>query len=190
MFGFGRKKKDESMNQEEKNQLMAMSQNGNGISSKKPRYAFDVKVYSMDENDKYSITEIQNNVLGNSEEEIRQLFSLSDQKVEFLGKREINPPTTQVSASPMVASPSQPHPRPPIVFAQNQPQEPKFFTAGGIKFKMVGNEVFQKQWIRATPEELESIRIVSDKSNKILNLDGKHIEIEHWIKVESDQNSL
>ena len=165
MFGFGRKKKDESMNQEEKNQLMAMSQNGNGISSKKPRYAFDVKVYSMDENDKYSITEIQNNVLGNSEEEIRQLFSLSDQKVEFLGKREINPPTTQVSASPMVAVP---HPRPPVVFPQNQPQETKYFTAGDIKFKMVGNEVFQKQWIRATPEEVESIRLVNDKTNKIL----------------------
>ena len=187
MFGFGRKKKDESMNQEEKNQLMAMSQNGNGISSKKPRYAFDVKVYSMDENDKYSITEIQNNVLGNSEEEIRQLFSLSDQKVEFLGKREINPPTTQVSASPMVSTP---HPRPPVVFPQNQSQETKYFTAGGIKFKMVGNEVFQKQWIRATPEEVESIRLVNNKTNKILSLDGKHIEIEHWIKVESDQNSL
>lgn len=184
MFGFGRKKKDESMNQEEKNALMRMSENGNGISKAKPRYSFDIKVYSMDENDKYSITEIQNNVLGNSEEEVRQLFSLSDQKVEFLGKREINPPTTQVSVSP-----SQPHPRPPIVFPQSQPQETKYFTAGGIQFKMVGNEVFQKQWVRATQEELNSIRIVSDKNNKIISLVGKHIEIEHWIKVESNQNA-
>lgn len=188
MFGFGRKKKDESMKQEEKNKLMAMSQNGDGISSKKPRYAFDVKVYSMDENDKYTITEIQNDVLGNSEEEVRQLFSLSDQKVEFLHKREINPPASQVSASPMVASPFQTQPRPPIVIPQNQPQDTKYFTAGGIKFKMVGNEVFQKQWIRATPEEVESIRLVNDKTNKILSLDGKHIEIEHWIKVESDKS--
>lgn len=186
MFGFGRKKKEESMNQEEKNALMSMSANGNGISKAKPRYSFDVKVYSMDENDKYSITEIQNNVLGNSEEEVRQLFSLSDQKVEFLGKREINPPASQPSAS--IERPTA-QTRPPVVFPQSQPQETKYFTAGGIQFKMVGNEVFQKQWVRATQEELNSIRIVSDKSNKIISLDGKHIEIEHWIKVESDQNT-
>ena len=186
MFGFGRKKKDKSMNQEEKNRLLNMSANGSGISKAKPRYAFDVKVYSMDENDKYTITEIQNNVLGNSEEDIRQLFSLSDQKVEFLNKREINPPATQPSAS--IERPTA-QTRPPVVFPQSQLQEPKFFTAGGIKFKMVGSEVFQKQWIRATPEEVESIRLVNDKTNKILSLEGKHIEIEHWIKVEADQNN-
>lgn len=189
MFGFYRKRKpkeDESMNQEDKNKLLSMSTNGSGIMKAKPRYAFDVKVYSMDENDKYTITEIQKDVLGNSEEDIRQLFAMSDQKVEFLNKRELNPPPqTGLSANYVTKTPDNPQPKMSIPYPN---PEPKYFTAGGIKFKMVGNEVFQKQWIRATPEEVESIRLVNDKTNKILSLEGKHIEIEHWIKVESDKS--
>ena len=140
---------------------------------------------SMDENDKYSISEIQHNVLANSEAEIRNLFALTDQKVEILNKTEINPPSQPKEiAKPIAMIP------PPSKPIENKPakDEIKYFTAGGIKFKMAGTEVYQKQWVTATQEEKDSIRIINDKNNKIVSLDGKHIEIEHWIKVEKDDN--
>ena len=53
---------------------------------------------------------------------------------------------------------------------------------------MMGIKVYQKQWVKLNQNEAGQIRIVNDSNNKILNLNGKHIEILRWVMIE-DQDS-
>ena len=67
-------------------------------------------------------------------------------------------------------------------------QKPRIFKIGDIEVKDDNGVLYQKQWVTLTPKEAASIRIVSDTSNKIVDLKGKHIEMRRWIKVENIEN--
>ena len=40
--------------------------------------------------------------------------------------------------------------------------------------------------MRLTEAEASNIRIVDDKTNRTINLKGKHIEMKRWVKVETN----
>lgn len=62
--------------------------------------------------------------------------------------------------------------------------KPKIVTIGDVEIKYDGDKVYQKQWMKLTPSEANNFRIVNDSNNKIMNLNGKHIEAKRWICVE------
>ena len=64
------------------------------------------------------------------------------------------------------------------------------FSGGGIDFKIVGDDVYQKQWVRATEDDCKRIRIINDSNNRIVELSGKHIELLNWVKVESTEKDV
>lgn len=71
-------------------------------------------------------------------------------------------------------------------------QKPKIVTIGDIEVKYDGDKVYQKQWMKLTPAEAANFRVVNDSNNKIVSLNGKHIEAKRWTLVEdhSDDSSL
>lgn len=70
---------------------------------------------------------------------------------------------------------------------------PRYFKIGDIDVKDDNGTIYQKQWVKLTDSEASNIRVVNDKSNAIVNLAGKHIEMKKWILVnrcEDDVSSL
>ena len=62
--------------------------------------------------------------------------------------------------------------------------KPKIVTIGDTQIKYDGDKVYQKQWVKLNQNEAGQIRVVNDSNNKILNLNGKHIEILRWVMIE------
>lgn len=67
-----------------------------------------------------------------------------------------------------------------------QKLKPKIITIGDMQVKYDGDKVYQKQWVKLNSTEAANFRIVSDSSNKIMPLNGKHIECRKWVIVEED----
>ena len=193
MFGFGKKKKKNMENID----LSSIKPDGSHIKMIEPRYEYDIKVFDEDGDGKPIVT-IQSGVKANSDDELFSLYAMCQQKIQILKKREINPNAaaqnstltspqlsqTQQSVSSTQFQPiiqQQPIPLPEPV--KEVKPEVKYFSAGGLDFKIVGDDVFQKQWVRASEEDCKDIRIVNDSNNKIVSLKDKHIELRRWIKV-------
>ena len=62
--------------------------------------------------------------------------------------------------------------------------KPKIVTIGDIEVKYDNGKVYQKQWMKLTPVEASNFRVVNDTNNKIVPLNGKHIEAKRWTLVE------
>lgn len=68
--------------------------------------------------------------------------------------------------------------------------KPRYFKVGNIQCKEVDGKIYQKQWMQATDTEAQNIRIVNSKTNAIVSLANKHIEIQKWILIEhSSENT-
>ena len=66
--------------------------------------------------------------------------------------------------------------------------KPKIVTIGDMQVKYDGDKVYQKQWVKLNSNEATNFRIVNDSNNKIVPLNGKHIECKRWVIVEEDSN--
>jgi len=186
MFGIGEKSLKERVNEVDLSK-------SNDFKMLKPRYEYTVKVFEEGDTGQ-PLTSIQKGIKANSDQELHGIYKLSEQRIQILEKREINPP--QNIDQPQTISTS-PQPQQVVQIQQNvqqqstsQVQKPaeqqiKYFSGGGIDFKIVGDDVYQKQWVRATKEDCAKIRIINDTNNKIVELKGKHIELLNWVKVES-----
>lgn len=76
--------------------------------------------------------------------------------------------------------------------SQTQPQvqsQPTYFKIGSIECKMENGKVYQKQWMRVSETEMANYRLISDKNNKILPMDGKHLEVLKWA-ISEDEASV
>lgn len=62
--------------------------------------------------------------------------------------------------------------------------KPKIVTIGDIQLKYDGNDVYQKQWIRVTPDEANNFRVIMDQTNKIVPMKGRHFEVRKWVKIQ------
>lgn len=155
--------------------------------SNKPKFKFDIDVYEIDDSSR--APERFTDVEAESAESLAAIYATCNQRIKVLRKTPIEPLAPVESPAPIVEA----HPRPP--FQPNQtitvsndvptkPIEPKYVTAFGIKLKIIGDEVYQKQWVRVSEDEAQGIRLIIDKTNKLVNLEGKHFELEKWIKIE------
>lgn len=64
----------------------------------------------------------------------------------------------------------------------------KYYKIGGIEVKNDNGKIYQKQWMKLSEAEAKNIRIVNDKTNAIVNLNGKHFEMMKWILVEDSES--
>lgn len=69
-------------------------------------------------------------------------------------------------------------------------QKPRYFRVGDVEVKDDNGKIYQKQWVKLTDSEASNIRIVNDKNNAIVNLNGKHIEMKKWILVENSDDDV
>ena len=118
--------------------------------------------------------------------------------------REIDPPTKaqiaaaqqqatlavqqQMQAPIAQAAPQQVAIQQPILQAASQPiraRKPKYYKVGDIEIKDDNGKIYQKQWMKLSDSEASNIRVVNDKNNALVNLNGKHIEMKRWILVET-----
>ena len=125
--------------------------------------------------------------------------------------REINPPpqaavppqALQPTASPlpnaqyqaaMFPEVSDRSDGPQMVAVQAAPKpksKPKIVTIGDMQVKYDGDKIYQKQWVKLNANEASNFRVVSDSTNKIVNLAGKHLEARRWIQVkETSEDSV
>ena len=140
-------------------------------------------------------------------DEIRKQYSLADQRIKVI--REIDPfddnpapiskPSTPVqqvipqnnqaiptSIPNIVTTPMQQavQSQPIQQVVEQQKTKPKIVRLGDIELKYDGDKVYQKQWIKLSSIESNNFRVVNTATNKIVNLNGKHIEAKRWVLVE------
>ena len=66
--------------------------------------------------------------------------------------------------------------------------KPKYYKVGDIEIKDDNGKIYQKQWMKLSDSEAANIRLVNDKNNAIVNLNGKHFEMKRWILVETSDS--
>ena len=76
----------------------------------------------------------------------------------------------------------------PVAIEATKPK-PKVVTIGDIEVKYDGDKVYQKQWMKLTPTEASNFRVVNDTNNKIVSMNGKHIEAKRWMLIEDGASS-
>lgn len=118
--------------------------------------------------------------------------------------REINPPpqaavppqAPRSTASPLPNAQYQAAIFPEVSDRSDGPQmvaktKPKVVTIGDMQVKYDGDKIYQKQWVKLNANEASNFRVVSDSTNKIVNLAGKHLEAKRWIQVkETSEDSV
>lgn len=67
---------------------------------------------------------------------------------------------------------------------------PKIYKIGGIEIKNDNGKIYQKQWMQLSGTEAKNIRVVNDKTNGIVSLKGKHIEMMKWVLVENAEDEV
>lgn len=131
-------------------------------------------------------------------DDLQKQYAMCDQRFEIL--RPLDPPqpiVNQFSSRPT----TQTEPQISNTHAQtgiSQPQcrstmnasaKPRIITIGDVQLKYDGDKIYQKQWIKLNQNEATNIRIVNDHNNKIVDLNGKHIEVKKWVLVEQSSDS-
>ena len=103
------------------------------------------------------------------------------------------PPTQQ----PLPQPPPQQHLATPAPAAGAGPVAPprlppKYFNIGGIDVKEDNGKIYQKQWCTIPVTEMRNYRVISDATNKIIPMTGKHIEVRKWVLVQDtdDENMM
>lgn len=99
------------------------------------------------------------------------------------------PVTTQVPAAPVTSLCQAPQNATAIAPSMandiaKPKSKPKIVTIGDIEVKYDGDKVYQKQWMKLTPAEASNFRVVNDANNKIVSMNGKHIEAKRWMLIE------
>ena len=159
---------------------------------------FDILVYEEDELADGSLGMKQhpeNGVQAASRKELIGLYAMSGQKIKILREYGVEKPAGPISASPTNIISSQvsaaPVPSaqlkiPPITKVQAQVSVPQYYKIGDVEIKIENGVSYQKQFMRLTEAEASNIRIVDDKTNRTINLKGKHIEMKRWVKVKTN----
>ena len=68
--------------------------------------------------------------------------------------------------------------------------KPKYYKIGNIDIKDDNGIIYQKQWVRLSDDEASNFRIVNDKTNALVALKGKSIEMKKWIRVEDAEDDV
>lgn len=154
---------------------------------------FDIAVYDIDIDDSGRTNRkksFQNGVMASSVKELNDLFTSCGQEIEILRKYENEPtqPPTKLSepTTKLVIQPTQI--QQPTIKQEVEIPQSLTFSVGGIECKCENGKVYQKQWVRMSDEETVGYRLVMDSTNKIVNINGKHFEVNRWISVKDDDS--
>lgn len=119
--------------------------------------------------------------------ELIKIYRDCGQQVKII--REIDPPAQQISPQHeklKIKAPQQNQ----ISDQQEkiERRKPVIFRVGDIEVKEDNGIIYQKQWMRLTDKEAANFRIVNTANNKLVSLNGKHIEMKRWVKVEKSED--
>ena len=64
-------------------------------------------------------------------------------------------------------------------------EPPRFFEIGGIKCKLEDGKMYQEQWVKV---DSSKYRLVADSTNKLVSMNGKHLETLKWVQLEDDSS--
>ena len=135
--------------------------------------------------------------------EIQKQYALCDQRIKVIreidpfddepapSKKQVIPQNNQaipVAQVPSVEIPQQTQMTSSVQIQQTAKPKPKIITIGDMQVKYDGDKVYQKQWVKLNSNEAANFRIVNDSNNKIVPLNGKHIECRKWVIVEEDSS--
>ena len=146
---------------------------------------FDIVVYEMDSNGN-TVQKPLNGLKASSAEELRSLYAMTGSRIQILKEYGGEKSQSAPSQTPQAQQPA-PQPRPPVQFPQKIPQQkqsPKFFEIGGVKCKLEDGKMFQEQWVRV---DSAKYRLVADATNKVVTMNGKHLEALKWVQIEDEQ---
>ena len=165
---------------------------------------FDILVFEEDELADGSLGMKQhpeNGVQASSRKELIGLYAMAGQKIKILREYGGEKPASPINAAVQnVVSSSvnaAPVPQAQRTIQQNQVTQtvvqqpvqqkapPQYYKIGDVEIKIDNGVSYQKQFVRLTDTEASNIRVVDDKTNKVVNLNNKHIEMKRWIKVET-----
>lgn len=144
-----------------------------------PMKTFDILAIEMDADGRPKQKQISG-VKATSAEELRQLYAVTGTRIQIL--KEYGGPSEQQ----MPEHRQQPQQYAPQM-VQHQPlrqkEPPKFFEIGGVKCKLEDGKMFQEQWVRV---DAAKYRLVADTTNKLVSMNGKHLEMLKWIQIEDE----
>lgn len=66
----------------------------------------------------------------------------------------------------------------------------KYYKVGDIEIKDDNGKLYQKQWVKLTDAESQNLRLINDKNNSLVNINGKHFEMKKWIQIENQANDM
>ena len=169
---------------------------------------FDILVQGAGQKQPHEVTGVQ----AINEQQLRQLYAMNDERIlkirnvydgdsvkdnstnpEYKSKPDEIPQealSTDNTPNPLNINPvpnKQVYIDKPNKFPQ-QDSTPKYYKIGEIEIKEVNGRIYQKQWVALDIKEMKNYRLISDKTNKIISMSGKHIEYKKWIEV-SDTSS-
>lgn len=156
---------------------------------------FEIEVYDEDLQDNGRVVmkpRGRQTATAGSAKELVDIFTQCGQKIKIL--REITKPSSDNQIQPQIGRPtqinqmSQPQKQFQQVIPQRQEiqnsQPPKYYKIGDIEIKNDNGRIYQRQWVRLTDTEASNLRIINTKTNKIVSMTDKHIEMKRWILVE------
>lgn len=131
-------------------------------------------------------------------DQIAQTFAMCGQQMKIVREVTQSNSSMQLNAQKPPASNQSSMVQRQNANQQSEPQyqqqqtytKPKMFSSGGIDFKFDGQKMYQKQWIKLSPAEAASIRVISDATNKIVCMKGKHFEAQKWIAIEETDDDI
>ena len=161
---------------------------------------FEIEVYDEDLQDNGRVVmkpRGRQTATAGSAKELVDIFTQCGQKIKII--REITKPTTDVQRLPQTNNTSTSKPTQQFQQPQSQIrtistefinpefinyQSPKYYKIGDIEIKNDNGRIYQRQWVRLTDTEANNLRIINTKTNKIVSMTDKHIEMKRWILVE------
>ena len=65
-------------------------------------------------------------------------------------------------------------------------EPPKFFEIGGVKCKLEDGKMYQEQWVKV---DASKYRLIADATNKLVSMNGKHLETLKWVQIENTEET-
>lgn len=117
-------------------------------------------------------------------------FDSSVKQQEQVVQAPINTQVNDASSTPNTAVQLNNMPQPQVQ-ANTVPVtlKPKIITVGDTQIKYDGEKVYSRQWVKLSSKESSYIRVVNDSNNKLVNLNGKHLEALRWVLIENDSTN-
>lgn len=183
--------KEKNMENSNKKDNISIQDNFGSMDIKQKQY--DILVIDRDED---GVRQKQiNGVFASSPQELKMMYEMDGSKIQILREypstnANQQMPTTYVPLSS--PTPSQiPFPissnsvvQQQMKFQQNTTEAPKFFEIGGVKCKLENGRMYQEQWVRV---DSTKYRLIADSTNKVVSMNGKHLETLKWIQIENTE---